>query len=692
MGISRYTQTTFTQGEVGDFIRGRAELGIYRAGLATCENFLILPQGGIDRRRGFQFISSNLDTSTLADGSTNVVTGSFHTKSRLIPFKFGEGQEYVLVIEPEDSSLGTSAKIHVYYRDSRVAVLTNGSGGNNFDITTDNIDDIRFAQTFDVMIMVEANMPPIQLVRGTAHDDWAIGDLSFDFIPLVNFSFATTLTPSAKTGNGINLTLSSGSYTWTNASAPNGHVGMFVKLNAGLCKITSVTNSTVAVANVIEDMADTQGAAGNEWELNAFSNLDSSKGGGYPRSISFHQNRLIFGGSRDKPQTIFASQSGDFFNFKPTTRVVTEDNGSTTTTGEVTDDAGFTFTIASDELNIIKHIVSQQALFIFTTDGEFDMSGEPVTPSNVLIRQQTRYGIQTGNATPKVVDNETMFIDRSAKQLRAFVYNFNTDAFSAKNYSLVHHTMLTNATEIEYLKNYKDTNTNYVFVVNDGDLCVMGINVERDVIGWSKWTTNGTIKRIIEVDDSLYALIDRTNGYFLEKLSEEDIYLDSHFSTSATGSAYAGANGLQSQTVKVITDGLTHDDVTVDAAGNFSLNVTSSSTQIGFGYTSTAKTLPLTFNVGNSLLSGERIRKLFAELQLYKSKSAKVDGKTVPFRNLGSGLLNAPIEQFTGIKRIRINGISAQPQLTITVDEPLPMTLLSLTTECGFSTGKFQQG
>ena len=692
MGISRYTQTTFTQGEVGDFIRGRAELGIYRAGLATCENFLILPQGGIDRRRGFQFISSNLDTSTLADGSTNVVTGSFHTKSRLIPFKFGEGQEYVLVIEPEDSSLGTSAKIHVYYRDSRVAVLTNGSGGNNFDITTDNIDDIRFAQTFDVMIMVEANMPPIQLVRGTAHDDWAIGDLSFDFIPLVNFSFATTLTPSAKTGNGINLTLSSGSYTWTNASAPNGHVGMFVKLNAGLCKITSVTNSTVAVANVIEDMADTQGAAGNEWELNAFSNLDSSKGGGYPRSISFHQNRLIFGGSRDKPQTIFASQSGDFFNFKPTTRVVTEDNGSTTTTGEVTDDAGFTFTIASDELNIIKHIVSQQALFIFTTDGEFDMSGEPVTPSNVVIRQQTRYGIQTGNATPKVVDNETMFIDRSAKQLRAFVYNFNTDAFSAKNYSLVHHTMLTNATEIEYLKNYKDTNTNYVFVVNDGDLCVMGINVERDVIGWSKWTTNGTIKRIIEVDDSLYALIDRTNGYFLEKLSEEDIYLDSHFSTSATGSAYAGANGLQSQTVKVITDGLTHDDVTVDAAGNFSLNVTSSSTQIGFGYTSTAKTLPLTFNVGNSLLSGERIRKLFAELQLYKSKSAKVDGKTVPFRNLGSGLLNAPIEQFTGIKRIRINGISAQPQLTITVDEPLPMTLLSLTTECGFSTGKFQQG
>ena len=110
MGIRRYTQTTFTQGEVGSFIKGRAELGIYRAGLETCENLILLPQGGIDRRRGFEFVSANLDTSTLADGSTDVVTGSFHTQSRLIPFKFGEQQEYVLIVEPADSTISTKAK------------------------------------------------------------------------------------------------------------------------------------------------------------------------------------------------------------------------------------------------------------------------------------------------------------------------------------------------------------------------------------------------------------------------------------------------------------------------------------------------------------------------------------------------------------------------------------------------------
>ena len=233
-----------------------------------------------------------------------------------------------------------------------------------------------------------------------------------------------------------------------------------------------------------------------------------------------------------------------------------------------------------------------------------------------------------------------MFVDKSNKQLRAFVYNFNTDAFSAKNYSLVHHTMLTNATQIEYLKNYKDTNTNYVVVVNDGDLCVMGINVEREVVGWARWTTNGTFKQIVEVDDSLYCLVERTNGLFLEKLTTDDVYLDCHHTSSSTSSSYTGANGLQGQTVKVIANGNTHADITVTAAGNFTLSEVSSNTHIGYGYTSTAKTLPITFNLGNSLVSGEKVRKLFAELQMHKSKSAKVDNKTVSFRTLGLSLIH----------------------------------------------------
>ena len=697
MTIRKYSQTNFTQGQVGPNIFGRNDTPIYRAGLAELSNFLILPQGGIQKRRGFQFISADPDNTTTPDGSTTLTTAGFHSSSRLIPFKFSDGQEYVLIVEPAHDS--DPAKIHIYYQDVRQVVLQNGVDGNVFPITTSNIADIRFTQSFDYMILVHKDLQPLQLVRGSSNTDWSIGHLAFDSIPTANFNFGTTLTPSAATGTNINMTLSAGSYAWVDADWPDGHRNMQVVINGGLVKLKTVSSSTVMVADVIYDLVDTEPAEGHEWEIDAFSNLNSTLGGGFPRSVSFHQNRLIFGGTRDKPQTIFGSQSGDFFNFDTFTRTVTESGGSTDVTGTITDDASITFTIASDSVNVIQHLVSQQSLFIFTSDGEFDMSGEPVTPSNVLVRKQTSYGIDSGVTTPKIVDNEVLFVAKGGKQLRAFVYNFNTDAYSAKNYSLVHHDILSGADRIAVLTNYANTNTNYVFCTNtDGSLGVLGVNTEFSVVGWMKFTTEGNFKDLTVIDDRLYALTQRMDndgstlntGLFLEKWSEDDIFLDSFHTTSLTGTSFQGAQGLEGRTVKVVADGLLHPEVTVDAAGNFALTRSSSSTQIGHNYTSTAKTLPIVFNTSGQSTLGEKVRKVLCELQLQNTKSCKVDDITVPFRSLGSSLLNQGITGFTGQKRVRLTGYATTPQTTFKSDEPLPCTLLSMTNEVKFAGGKLQ--
>jgi hypothetical protein len=697
MTIRRVTQTNFTQGQVGPYLFGRGDTPIYGAGLETCENWLILPQGGLQKRKGFQFISADPDNTNTPDGSTPLTTTGFHAQSRLIPFKFSDGQEYVLIFEPADSGLGTTAKIHIYYNDSRIKVLTNGVDGNVFPITTSNISQIRYAQAFDYMILVHSDIRPMELIRGATNTDWTCTYIDFDHVPQANFNFDATLTPASTSGNNTNFTLAGGTYRWVNSSYPNGHVGMRLLVNGGMAEIKSISSDTVAVCEVIYDLVDTETAQGHEWEIDAFSNLSTSLGGGWPRSVTFHQNRLIFGGSRDKPQTIFGSQSADFFNFDNYTRVV---DGSGNVTGEITDDAGIQFTIASDQLNIIRHLVSQQSLFVYTSDGEFDMSGEPVTPSNVLVRQQTRYGVDGNIMTPVVVDNEVLFVAKGGKQLRAFVYNFNTDAYSAKNYSLVHHDIIQDATKLAYLTNYNNTNTNYVFVVNgDGDLCVLGVNTEFSVVGWMKWNTNGNFKDLCVVDDNLYALTQRydndgstlNTGVFLEKLTTEEIYLDSFHSTTATGSSFTGAQGLEGQTVNVVADGLIHPDVTVDAAGNFTLSRTSSSTQVGFNYTATGKTLPLVLNIGGTTSLGEKVRKVFAEIQLYDTKAFKVDSITVPFRNFGSTLLNQSITGYTGQKRIRLSGYTTTPQVTFTNDAPLPSTLLSITSEIKLSTGRLQE-
>jgi hypothetical protein len=700
MTTRRITQNSFNTGQLGPFMDGRVDSQLYKTGLEECTNMLLLPQGGMQKRKGFQYISADPDNTTTPDGSTSLTTAGFHASSRLIPFRFSDGQEYIIVLEPEDSTISSNAEMHIFYQDTRVAHLTNGVDGQVFPITTAEIADVRFTQSFDVMILAHADIQPIQLVRGSVNTDWTSSYLSFDFIPLANFSFATTLTPSATTGS-INMTLSSGSYAWVDADWPNGHKNMYVSINGGLVKLNTVSSSTVMASTVIYDLVDTDGATGNEWEISAFSNLSATLGGGWPRSVSFHQNRLIFGGTRDKPQTIFGSQSGDFYNFNPYTKTVTESGGSTTTTGDITDDAAFTFTIASDELNIIRHLVSQQSLFIFTSDGEFDMSGEPVTPSNVLVRQQTRYGVASGITEPIVVDNEVLFNDKSGKQTRAFVYNFNTDAYSAKNYSLIHHDILTGATQMAYLSNYSNNNTNYSFALNsDGSLGCLGINVEFSVVGWNKWTTNGNFKALGVADNSLYVLTQRYDndgstlqtGVFLEKLTEDEVYLDSYHTTESDGSEFTGAQGLEGQTVQVVADGLKHPDVTVTAAGNFTLTRTSSSTQIGNTYTATAKTLNLIIQTGGQSTLGEKMRKVLVDLQLSGTKALTVDSVTVPFRELGTALLNQEVTSFTGMKRVRLSGYSTTPQVTFTMDDPLPCTILSSITEVKFGAGKLQAG
>jgi len=697
MATRKFTQNNFTQGQVGPYLAGRGETPIYKAGLETCENFLCLPQGGITKRKGFKFISAHPDNDTVPDGSTPLTTVGFHPKSRMLPFSFSDGQEYIILIEPQDSVISTNATIHIFYNDTRIVKLTNGTAGNVFDITTDNIDDIRFTQSFDYMILVHPNMRPVQLVRGSSNTDWSCTYLSFDHLPQANFNFDATLTPASTSGSNTNFTLAGGTYRWVDAAWPDGHVGMHIDVNGGMARIKSISSSTVAVCDIEYELVDNETAQGHEWKIDAFSNLSTALGGGWPRSVTFHQNRLIFGGSRDKPQTIFGSQTGDFFNFDNYSRVV---SSTGTVTGEITDVSGLQFTIASDQLNIIRHMVSQQSLFIFTSDGEFDMSGEPVTPTNILIRQQTRYGIGTGRTRPVVVDNEVLFPQKGGKVVRAFVYNFNTDAYSAKNYNLVHHDILSGADNLSFVKNYDNTNNNFVFANNDdGTIAVLGVNTEYTVVGWTLWTTNGFWKDLCVVDDKLYTLTQRydndgstlNTGLFLEKLTEDDVWLDSYHSSSVTGTSFSGAQGLEGKTVQVIADGQVHPDVNVDAAGNFTLTRSSSSTAIGHSYTSTAKTLPIQIASANLTTLGERVRKVQCELQFDSSKAFKVDGRTVSFKALGSGLLNTAVQPYTGMKRMRLSGFSRTPQVTMINDTGLPVTLLSLTTEVKFGLGKIQE-
>ena len=104
----------------------------------------------------------------------------------------------------------------------------------------------------------------------------------------------------------------------------------------------------------------------------------------------FLEQRLVFAGTTNQPQTIFFSKSGDY------------ENMDANIGGTVADDDAIIYTIASNQVNAIRFMAAGRTLIIGTAGGEFTVSGggdnDAVTPTNILIKKQSHHGAANTDA------------------------------------------------------------------------------------------------------------------------------------------------------------------------------------------------------------------------------------------------------------------------------------------------------
>ena len=142
---------------------------------------------------------------------------------------------------------------------------------------------------------------------------------------------------------------------------------------------------------------------------------------GYPTAVTFHESRLWFGNSTSRPQTLWASVIGEFFNF---------DRG----VGD--DDDSLDITLDTDQVNAIYHIVSGRHLQVFTSGGEFYIPESPIIPSSVRIARQTKFGVLQ-KVRPINVDGATMFIQRNGKQVRELYFTYTEASYVSSEVNLL---------------------------------------------------------------------------------------------------------------------------------------------------------------------------------------------------------------------------------------------------------------
>ena len=366
-----------------------------------------------------------------------------------------------------------------------------------------NLTTLTGPQSADVLYFFHASHPTYKLQR-FGHTTWSLVQVAWQDGPYLDENeTTTTLLPSAATGLGINLTLSSvkgvnGDLGWQSTD-----VGRLVRYkettNWGYAVIVSITSTTVAVADVRRDFEATPTAV-TTWRLGKWSGTT-----GYPQVGTFFEQRLYSGANTDFPQTFWASQTADFENMQP-------DNGS----GTVEADDALEFTLSADDVNTIRSMsAGEDTLFIGTTGGEWvpTSTGEVITPLDITVRRQTKHG--SAQIQPVRVGNTVLFVQRAKRKIREFSRSESVvEGFNAPDLTrLAEHITFSGLVEMDYAEERESI----VWVVrSDGKLLSMTLRREEDVVGWGRHVLGGefredvAFKQVWQVDDSASTFVDET--------------------------------------------------------------------------------------------------------------------------------------------------------------------------------------
>ena len=635
-------QTNFTAGELDPLVRARVDIESYKNALETARNVICQPQGGVSRRPGTKFI--------------NELGGTPASGVRLVSFEFSVTDSYMLCF--------TNDTMYVY--KDKALVHTETSTG----IVSAYLDTMCWTQSADTLIVVHQDMAPRKIVRGASDTDWTISTISFDSIPNYAFTLSTfdtsasgTLTPSDVSGK---ITLTSQHATFTAA-----HVGQFINASPqGRARIVEVTTTTTV--NVVTEFPffDTTAIANADWDLEIGYEDVWSASKGWPRTVTFHQGRLYFGGSKSRPSTIWGSKVGLYFSFEAV---------------EALDDDAVEATLDTNTFNAITDLISGRDLQIFTTGGEFNVNQEglsAITPSNFFVSASSRNGSKEGIRVQQL-ESGVLFVQRQGKALSEIAYSDATLSYETAKVSLLSGHLLKGPKRMDIRRAVATDENDLLLLVNedDGSICLFSLLRAQNVIAPSQFTTTGSFKDIgVDIVD-IYTVVSRDDGgvtkYYVELFDDNSL---TDCGVVGTTSATANMAHLVGAVVHCISDGYVESDQTVPAGGTITFtNPPTASSECGLPISVEIKTMPTEVKMQSGTRIGFRKRIVEVNALLYKTQNIVINNNLVPIRSLGSGALDEPVPEFTGTKTLHgILGYSNNGQITVTQSSPLKLTLLGL--------------
>lgn len=613
MSSTRKIQLSFSGGEISPEMMGRIDDGKYQSGLATCRNFIVKPQGPVENRPGFEFVREVKDSSK---------------RVRLIPFVFNTSDNMVI-----ECGQG-------YFRfHTQGATLMNGSVPYEIanPYNQNDLFDIHYVQSADVLTLVHPNYPPKELRRYGALD-WRLVDVSFgatistpanvqsyahrgdgDY-GLYVYNYCVTAIAqdgrveslqSSWTNNIGNLYMSGNwnEITWNGVSGAK-YYNVY-RLQGGIMGFIGQTSGTwLKDENIAPDMSITPPNYDN-----AFNGA-----GNYPGAVSYYEQRRCFAGTRNQPQNLWMTKSG------------TESNMAYSL--PTRDDDRVAIRVAAREANTIRHIVPLTQLMLLTSSTEWlvtSANSDAITPSSISVRPQSYIG--ASNVQPVIINNSLIYCSSRGGRVRELAYNWQANGYVTGDLS-IRAGHLFDSFEIEDMAYAKAPVPVVWFVSSNGRLLGLTYVPEQQIGAWHWHDTDGKFESCAVVsegkEDHLYCIVQRhINGRivrYVERMAERGFDAQENAFFVDCGLTYngepndtiSGLEHLEGKTVNILADGAVHPQLVV-RSGQITLDNEASKIHIGLPIQADLKTLPFSAQIDNSLGQGRYKKVNQIWLRVYRS-------------------------------------------------------------------------
>lgn len=722
----RIPQNSFQYGEISDNTIMRTDSPIYAASAQSLENMIVLPEGAVKKRHGTKFHGKNTQSNKklhlapfifddneqyiigigeayilcyrlVSDGTLSLVsTITTDTQSNVLPFDEDYLQQY------NTAQYGDVMFIcHPLFAPrmlTRTSLTAFELSVFSFDTSYDNKDTY---QPYSVFHPANVTLTSFNHVVGTfpvietssAYFDTTgkhigvtlrYGGNEIEITAVASSTSATgkiikelstrlTVTNPLRTRDGSStieithikhglivgdtITLSDAvAVGGINASNINGSRTVQDILDQNTYTVNAASN-----ANASEDgggfVKVVSSGATTQWDEQAFSALR-----GYPASVTFHENRLCFGGTIAEPDTIWMSQLGEFFNYD---------------VGEGIDTDAINLVAATGDVNEIRYMRSNRDLQIFTLSDELYVPtylNQSITPTNAQIRKQTPFGCEF--VLPTSIDGATIFIEKGGRAVREYIYSDAEDAYISTAVSTVASHVIDNPVDIAVVHSGFSTQESYAaLVMNNGNMALFSSSRSEKRAAWTNVTCQGSFKTTTALGERLFVYALDVNGNYVLSEFLDDIGLDNYLYV-AYGNGTVSVNSLYSSgTVDVIgyngTSKVYLGEFTV-TSGNITMTAHSSYTHFYVGKKFTAKiiTNPVDTIAANGPVTGDVRGIGTVVINVKESESLKVNNRSI--NNIAG---------FTGNKEVRLLGYGRSPQVTIEQDDPMPLQVNGLISE-----------